>query len=53
MRKKQNCITKFFAKNKSVASTDHEAGLSDATSTEVLDQYTDEGSCSKAEKRRY
>jgi hypothetical protein len=48
MRKKPNYITKFFAKNKSVASADHEAGLSDATSTEVLDEYTDEGSCSKA-----
>jgi len=42
LRKKQNCLTKLFTKNKSVASTDHEAVLSDATSTEVLDQYTDE-----------
>jgi hypothetical protein len=35
MSKKQNLHTKFFAKNKPVKSTDHEAGLSDATSTEV------------------
>jgi len=27
--------TQFFTKNKLVESTDHEAGLSDATSTEV------------------
>jgi hypothetical protein len=27
--------TKYFAKNKLVESTDHEAGLSDATSTEI------------------
>ena len=55
MRKKQNCITKFFAKNKSVASTDHEAGLSDATSTEVWIQYSDEGSgfTYKAEMRKF
>jgi hypothetical protein len=36
MSKKLNLRTKFFAKNKLVESTDHEAGLSDATSTEVL-----------------
>jgi hypothetical protein len=33
--KKQNLHTQCFAKNKPVKSTDHEAGLSDATSTEV------------------
>jgi hypothetical protein len=31
MSKKQNLHTKFFAKNKPVKSTDHDAGLSDAT----------------------
>jgi hypothetical protein len=35
MCKKQNLHTRFFAKNKPVKSTDHETGLSDATSTEV------------------
>jgi hypothetical protein len=35
MRKKQNLHTQFIAKNKLVESTDHEAGLSNATSTEV------------------
>jgi hypothetical protein len=35
MSKLQNLHTQFFAKNKLVESTDHEAGLSDATSTEV------------------
>jgi hypothetical protein len=35
MSKKQNLHTQFFAKNKLVESTDHEAGLSDATSAEV------------------
>jgi hypothetical protein len=35
MSKKQNLHTTFFANNKLVESTDHEAGLSDATSTEV------------------
>jgi hypothetical protein len=35
LEKKQNLHTKLFAKNKLVESTDHEAGLSDATSTEV------------------
>jgi hypothetical protein len=35
MSKKQNLHTQFFAKNNLVESTDHEAGLSDATSTEV------------------
>jgi hypothetical protein len=36
MSKKQNLHTKFVAKNKLVESTDHEAGLSDATSVEVM-----------------
>jgi hypothetical protein len=35
MSNKQNLHTQFFAKNKPDKSTDHEAGLSDATSTEV------------------
>jgi hypothetical protein len=35
IRKKQNLLTKFFAKNKPVESTDYETGLPDATSTEV------------------
>jgi hypothetical protein len=35
MSKKSNRRTQFFAKNKLVESTDHKAGLSDATSTEV------------------
>ena len=45
--------TKFFTKNKLVESTDHEAVLSDATSTEVWSQNSDEGSCSKAEIRKF
>jgi hypothetical protein len=35
MSKKQNLHTKFFDKNKPVKSTDHEAGMTDATSAEV------------------
>jgi hypothetical protein len=35
MSKKQNLHTQFSAKNNLVESTDHEAGLSDATSMEV------------------
>jgi hypothetical protein len=35
MNKKQNLHTKFFARNKQVESTDHEAGMFDATSTEL------------------
>jgi hypothetical protein len=35
MDKKLNLHTQFFNKNKPVKSTDHEAGLSDATLTEV------------------
>jgi hypothetical protein len=45
--------TKFFAKNKLVESTDHEAGMSDATSTEVWSQNSDEGSGSKAEMHKF
>ena len=41
MSKKQNLHTQFFAKNKLVESTDHEAGLSD------------EGSGSKVEMRKF
>jgi hypothetical protein len=46
MSKKQNLFTKFFAKNKSVESTDHETGL-----PEVSIENTDKGS--KAEKRKF
>ena len=53
MSKKQNLHTKLFAKNKLVESTDHEAGLSDATSTEVWSHNSDEGSGSKAEMRKF
>ena len=44
MGKKQNLLTKFFAKNKLVESTDHETGLPDAASREVSIENTDEGS---------
>jgi len=44
MRKKQNLLTKFFAKNKSVESTDHETGLPDAASRKISIENTDEGS---------
>ena len=44
MSKKQNLLTKFFAKNKSVESTDHETGLPDAASWEVSIENTDDGS---------
>jgi hypothetical protein len=40
MSKKQN-LTKFFTKNKSVESTDHETGLPDAASREVSIENTD------------
>ena len=53
MSKKQNLHTQFFAKNKPVKSTDNEVDLSDATSTEVSSQNSDEVSGSKAEKRKY
>jgi hypothetical protein len=43
MSKKQN-LTKFFAKNKSFESTDHETGLPNAASQEVSIKNTDEGS---------
>ena len=43
----------FLAKNKPVESTDREAGLPDAISTEVSSQNTNEGSGSKAEKRKF
>jgi hypothetical protein len=35
MSKKQNLPTKFFAKNKTVESTNHETSLPDAASWEV------------------
>ena len=44
MSKKQNLLTKFFAKNKSVESTDHETSLPDAALQEVSIENTDEGS---------
>ena len=44
MSKKQNLLTKFFAKNKLVESTDHETGLPDAAPQEVSIENTDEGS---------
>ena len=52
------CKNKIFfhfspAKSKLVESTDREAGLPDATSTEVSSQNTDEGPGSKAEKRKF
>jgi hypothetical protein len=53
MSKKQNLHTQFFANNNLVESTDHEAGLSDATSTEVWSQNSDEGSGSKVEMRKF
>ena len=44
---------KIFLKNKLAESTDHEAGMSDATSTEVWSQNSDEGSGSKAEMSKF
>jgi len=46
MSKKQNLHTQFFTKNKPVKSTDHEAATS-------INQNSDEGSGSKAEKRKF
>ena len=43
----------FPAKYKPIESTDREAGLPDATSTEVSSQDTNEGSGSKAEKHKF
>jgi hypothetical protein len=43
----------FPTKNKSVESTDREAGLPDATSMEVSSQNTNADSGSKAEKRKF
>jgi len=51
MSKKQNPLTKFFAKSKLVESTDHETGLPDAASPKVSIENTDEGS--KAEKHKF
>ena len=50
---KTNPSYKFLLKNKLVESTDHEAGMSDATSTEVWSQNSDEGSGSKAEMSKF
>jgi len=52
------CKNKTFfhfclAKNKLDESNDCEAGLPDATSTEVSSQNTNEGTGSKAEKRKF
>jgi hypothetical protein len=44
MRKKQNLLTKYFAKNKPVELTDHETGMPDAASREISIENTDEGS---------
>jgi hypothetical protein len=43
----------FFTKNKPLEKTNCEAGLPDATLTEVSSQNTNEGSGSKAEKRKF
>ena len=43
----------FFTKNKPLEKTNCEAGLPDATSTKVSSQNTNEGSGSKAEKRKF
>jgi hypothetical protein len=48
-----NLRTQFFAKNRLVESTDREAGLSDATSTEVSSRNSDEGLGSKVEMRKF
>ena len=48
---KQNLITKFFIKNKSVESTDYETALPDAASPVISIKNTDVGS--KAEKRKF
>ena len=53
MSENWNLHTQFFAKNKLVESTDHEAGLSDATSTEVWSQNSDEDSGSKVDMRKF
>ena len=53
MSKKQNRLTKFFAKNKPVQLTDHKDGLFYATSTEVSSQKSDEVSDSKGGKRKF
>jgi hypothetical protein len=49
MSKKQNLLTKFFVKNKSIESTDHETGLPDAASLEVSIKNTAEGSKAESE----
>jgi hypothetical protein len=53
MSKNKTFFHFFSAKNKLVESPDREAGLPDATSTEVSSQNTNEGSGSKAEKHKF
>ena len=53
MCKNKTFFNFFLAKNKPIESTDHEAGLPDATSTDVSSQNTNEGSGSKAEKHKF
>jgi hypothetical protein len=52
MSKKQNLLTKFFAKNKSVKSTDHETGLPNAASWEESIDNRDEGSKAESVKSK-
>ena len=49
---KTNLLTKFFAKNKSVESTDHETGLPDAASREESIENSDEGSRAESIKSK-
>ena len=42
--KNKTFLTKFFANNKSVESTDYETGLPNAASSEILIENTDKGS---------
>ena len=53
MSKKQYLHIQFFAKIKSVESTDYETVLFDATSTEIWSQNSDEGSGSEAENQKF
>ena len=52
MSKKQNLLTKFFAKNKSVKSTDHETGLPDAALWEESIENREEGSKAESVKSK-
>jgi hypothetical protein len=51
--KKQNLIQNFLLKINWLNQLDHEAGLSDATSTEVRSQNSDEDSGSTAEMHKF